>query len=249
MGLGNLKRFLLVLALCAAISSLSVVSAGSIGATGGSEPLQVNGGFIPRQLSSRLASPIAVRVSGSVEGKSDSPLSKMFVWIDRNVSVDADAFPSCAKSRLMREASTQACSGAIVGVGRSEFALGSVGTGISRLAIVNGGDRAGELKLYLVLSNGRALAQQIVGEMTFEKVSRGRFGVRGLLQLYDREDGAALRKFSLAFNRIPRSGAVESVFHARCRNGYLSAEVSSYTFADGESIDGETFARTCVAKH
>jgi hypothetical protein len=245
MGLVGLRRLLTAFSLCLVMGLLIAAPAGSVSVTGGSEPLYVTGGFIPKELSSRLASPIAVFLSGNVRDEPDSPLREVLLRVDRNVSLSSGALPFC--ERPMLTSKPQACSGAIVGRGKSEFALGSAGTEVLNLAIVNGASKAEQLKLYIVVVSQGVLSGQIVGEATFKRVFQGRFGLQGLIWLPDQPNGAALRKFSLAFNRIHRKGSIESVFSARCRDGHLDSEITSYTLADGQSFEGEPLNRTCVS--
>jgi len=227
------------------MSLLIAATAGSVSVNGGSDPLYVTGGFSPKQLSGRQASPIAVFLSGSVRNEPDSSLREVLVRIDRNVSLNGEAFPSCSRSRLMSK--PQGCPGAIVGRGESEFALSSAGAEVLPLEIVNGATKTGQLRLYLVAAGEGVLSGQIVGEVTFRKAAQGRFGLQGLIWLPEQPNGAALRRFSLALNRIRSKGSVESVFSASCRDGHLDSEVARYALADGKSFEGPPLNRTCLS--
>jgi hypothetical protein len=212
---------------------------------------EFNGGFSPKALSKKKATPITFNISGKVRSLDSAdphpPALKEFVLEgDKHVSIDVNGVPTC-KSGVIQATDTarakKACGPALIGTGRTEVGVKfpeqpEVPVN-SDLLVFNGGVKGGVTTLFIHAYFTAPITGAIITTVKIKKVRRGRYGLESIASIPKIANGAGSVK---TFNLTLRKG----ILSGTCPDGHLNARGIA-VFANGLKATGEV-VRPCTGK-
>ena len=242
--------------LALSVTITAVVPAGASRPTiveaGWGQPLSINGGVLPKSLPKNDRVPVALGVSGKIQGRGETVpvLRKLTLDLDRDGALDVAGLPACSRQQLQASTKYVAknCRGAQVGGGVAHLALaGQPEPSVVKLALFNGGEREGAVTAFLRAFIPAPVSAPVLAVVKVKPHDERPYGLRALTELPAIPgEMATLLDFNLTINRrlIPPNS---SFAMARCRDGALNARLTSFELNTGELFSGPTFVRSCSA--
>ena len=251
------RRRLAALAGVAAVLSAALVVSAATGETVryGNLVVSIEGSISPTKLSRRTPTPIALKVSGSIEtadGSHVPALKTVALKFDRHGQIYTKGLPTCTRGKLQSTLTARAkkvCGPALVGTGRvsAEIALpeqppfGASGP----LLIFNGAPKGGRPVLIFHVYARVPAPTTFVTEGVIAKAS-GKYGTSTLIQIPTIVAGqGSLTSFEAKVHKTwTYKGEKKSLLLASCPTGHLYAH-GEFAFADRTEISGDV-ARSCT---
>ncbi len=207
-----------------------------------------DGGFSPRALPRKAASPVTAALDGTfatLDGSPPPALAELAVEADRNLSLDAKGIPSCPVLQLRQSTPRleSSCSGAVLGRGEAgieiHFPESEPISIRSPLVIVKGGEREGVTTLYVRAYLTVPTPSVLVVKVKVSKVRDGRYGLRAVASVPKIAGGdGSVTSFKLKIGkRFTYQGEKRSLLSARCTDGKLRLQASA-SFVDGSVAPG-----------
>lgn len=179
-------------------------------------------------------------------GKPPAPLSALTIDFDRAGRINPAGFTKCGRVQLVNQG-LPACRRAVVGRGAANLAFDDGTLVPVSLAAVNAGTRHGSARLLILASPKSSDLALPLAVVQFGGQHVGRFGIRAEVTIPPIADGSAqLHDFLLRFETRGSGAQTEGFVEARCLTGSLLAEVTSFGYADGTVVAGESIIRACV---
>jgi hypothetical protein len=212
---------------------------------------EFNGGFSPKVLSKKKATPITFNISGKIRSLDPAephpPALKEFVLEgDKHASIDVAGIPTCRPGRLQAtdtSAAKKACGPALVGSGKTEagvkFPEQAEVPVKSDLLVFNGGFRGGVTTLFIHAYFSSPINGAIVTTVKIKKVHHGRYGLESVARIPKLANGSgSVKSFSLTLRK--------GILSATCPDGHLNARGTA-VFANGLKATGAVL-RPCTGK-
>jgi hypothetical protein len=217
----------------------------------GSIETEFNGGFTPKALSKKKATPVTFDISGkirSVDPAEPHPpaIREFVVEGDKHATIDVKGIPVCTSGKLQATDTVharKACGPALIGTGKTEagvkFPEQPEVIVKSDLLVFNGGSKGGVTTLYIHAFFSSPINGAIVTTVKIKKVHHGRYGLESVASIPKLANGAgSVKSFSLTLNK--------GIISASCPDGHLNARGTA-VFADGLRASGAV-VRTCTGK-
>jgi len=259
-----MRKFLtLTTALCLAMA-LTVTGFASAAGEGpvtvqvGNLKFTANGKFVPKALSKKKQTPIALFAEAkiaTIDGSHPPALKEVVLETDKNGEVDVKGLPTCRGGQLQSrdtKAAEKACGPAIIGEGKTSVEVAFPEQAPipvnSKLLVVNGGVSGGTTTLYIHAYFNAPITGAIVTTVKIKKHLHGRFGTKSVATIPKIAGGSgSVTSFSLEIDKgIKRNGKTFNPLTAKCTDGKLQAHVEG-KFADGTKATTE-IVRTCTPK-
>lgn len=213
----------------------------------GVPPFRIVGGVSPHLLPRRVARPVDFEIGlESTGSKPPAALNSLTIEFDRAGRINPADFTKCGRVQLLDQG-LPACRRAVVGRGAATLAFDDGTLVPVSLAAVNAGEHHGSARLLIFASPKSSDLDLPLAFVQFGEQRVGRLRIRAEVTIPPIADGSAqLHDFLLRFKSRGSGAQTEGFVEARCRDGHLLAEVTSFGYADGTVVAGEPIPRACV---
>jgi hypothetical protein len=202
----------------------------------------------PKVLPKSKRVPIAVDLSGRVQGRGAHipAMRQVIIDIDKSVAVDSRGVPACTAGQLENQTTAGAeatCPAAVVGTGSATVEIAFPGaapaTAQSRLVAFNGGAAGGTTTILLHAYLSVPAPQAIVVPIVLAKLPKGSYGLRATATIPKIADGAgSLAALELSLRRqVTANGKKHGYLMAKCSDGNFVFE-PEVEFEDGSGARG-----------
>lgn len=211
--------------------------------------VSVTADISPRELPARGGAPVELESVTRISSRDDSAppsLTKLVFVFDKHGYLETRGLPVCPVAKLVGTTPEQArkrCAGAIVGkgVGSAEVRLPGQGPVeiSSPLTLFNAPPQGGRPGLIAHAYETLPTPKAVVVPFEVERISRGRYGFRAVIELPPIAEGygsATLAKATVS-RTWKRGGKTVGYVNARCAGGRLQV-YGTLSFADGSLFPG-----------
>jgi hypothetical protein len=234
--------------IAAALCLLLLVAAGSAHAIKGeigNTTISSTATMLPRELPAKGGAPITLTSITRIKNKDGSPpqkLSSIDFLIDKHASVDAKGLPICTSAKLEGTTTSGArkhCAGSLVGTGKFDALVNLPGQPQRKVSLpvsfFNGPKVGGQPSLLGHSYETVPVAKTLLLPVTFERVSRGRYGYHlevGLPPIADGYGTPTLAEATIGMTRT-RGGKKVGYLNAYCSGGRLQVK-GKLNFENGD---------------
>ena len=211
-----------------------------------------NGGFSPKVLSKKKATPVTFSIEGKIislnkEEEHPPALKEFLLEGDKHAGINVKGIPTCTAGKLQSRTTEQArkiCGPALIGTGKTEAGIKFAEQpkevpAKSELLAFNGGAKGGVTTLFIHAYITVPTPAAIVTTVKIKKIHKGRYGLESVASIPKIAGGTgSVKSFSLKLNK--------GIISATCPDGHLNARGTA-VFVDGTRIRGEV-SRPCTGK-
>jgi hypothetical protein len=243
------KHLIWILALGAVMAAAGVATAAKVTVRTGNLILTYEGSVKPKALPKNRLAPISLDIKGTiaaVDGGHPPALKTVTVDTDKYGTVNAKGLPVCTSGRLQAQSNVnakKACSGAIVGRGRTSvrvaFPDSNPFTATGPLVFFNGGVKGATTTLFVHAYVAVPTPTAIVTTVKITRRRSGHFGLRSVATVPTIAGGfGSPLSYEFTIDRkFTYKGKRQSYLLASCATGRFYAQAES-KFADGSSVKG-----------